>query len=57
MMAAENGQTNTVGKDKPLYIAVLTFFNLTMGKVAFWLSFLWIYFVKIMFSFCTNDKP
>lgn len=52
MMAAENGQTNTVGKEKVLYIPALRFVN--MGKVALYLTFLWIYFVKIMFSFCTN---
>lgn len=54
MMAAENGQTNTVGKEKALYISALKFVNPTVGKVALQLTFLWIYFVKIMFSFCTN---
>lgn len=34
MMAAENGQTNTVGKEKVLYIPALRFVNLNMGKVA-----------------------
>lgn len=34
MMAAENGQTNTVGKENALYISALKYVNLTMGKVA-----------------------
>lgn len=40
MMAAENGQTNTVGKEKALYISALSFVNLTVGEVALSLTFL-----------------
>lgn len=54
-MAAENGQTNTVGKEKALYISALSFVNLTVSEVALQLTFLWIYFVKILFQFCCLD--
>lgn len=40
MMAAENGQTNTVGKEKALCISALSFVNPTVAEVALQLMFL-----------------
>lgn len=38
-----------------IYIFLLLVLLITVGEVALQLTFLWIYFVKILFPFCCLD--